>query len=126
MTDETDSLGGLGGALDMSKHNDRKLAARSAHQRWGMPRHIKDRIVERLYEVVDQSTDERNVNGAARTLVAMEGQNQTDEIESTRRADAQDNETRATILATPEMVAAMVRVSVPGPPAPKVVDDETA
>lgn len=79
MTENHENSGGQGDSLDVSVPADRVLVARAAKARWQIPDELKTALVVKLGQIVVNSDDARDVNGAARTLVAMEGQNQADD-----------------------------------------------
>ena len=76
-----DEDGGRGGKLRPEGMRDTRLLDRAIRERWPIPEEYKRPIVERMYKIIaNPRTKAREASVAARVLVAMEAQNQSDQM----------------------------------------------
>lgn len=115
MPDPSESIppaasGGQGEVLTDPHHirADVAMTARALRDpRFGISRERKDRLIGRLFEIVDTSEDLRAVVGAGKGILAAEAMNQTDEHLADKNARMDAGKPTDTPLTT-------LRVIVPG------------
>lgn len=75
------------------------MARKAIEQRWKVKPEWKDAMIQRLVRIIaDPKSTPREVTSASRTLIAAEGQNQSDD----HHEDDQSDETRGRLLALSE------------------------
>lgn len=87
-----------GGAFSLERRDLHKLHSLANDPRWVMPEHLREKLPAELARIAlgqaaegeEDKPSERHQLMAARVLVALEGQNQTDDhqIDKNRRLDA--------------------------------------
>lgn len=66
---------------DELKIKDLKLIHRAVRNRWQIPVELKDKLIDRMANILNFGEDKEALN-AAKILIAAESQNQKDEIQS--------------------------------------------